>query len=110
MILITDAQPNTGDYSGQGLADQIQNGSFMGLNGLEGFDLVNSKDKEKVKLFYLESYSLLDYLISEFGKDKFVLFCQNLRDYKDLTKALALAYSFGGREDFESSWKARILQ
>ena len=25
LILITDAQPNTGDYSGQGLADQIQN-------------------------------------------------------------------------------------
>ncbi|MFA4854483.1 MAG: peptidase MA family metallohydrolase [Candidatus Omnitrophota bacterium] len=92
------------------LAGQIHKGSFMGLAGLESFELANSKDKEKVELFYLESYSLLDYLIKEFGKDKFVLFCQNLRDYKDLTRALALAYSFGGLEDFESSWKARILQ
>ncbi len=92
------------------LARQMQKGDFMALNDLQRFDLVNSKDKEKVELFYLESYSLLDYLIGEFGKDKFVLFCQNLRDYKDLTRALALAYSFGGLEDFESSWKARILQ
>jgi len=92
------------------LSGQIQNGSFMGLNDLERFDLVNSKDREKVELFYLESYSLLDYLISEFGKDRFVLFCQNLRDYKDLRRALALTYSFGGREELESSWKAYILQ
>jgi hypothetical protein len=92
------------------LSRQIQKGDFMALNDLQGFDLANSKDKEKVELFYLESYSLLDYLISEFGKDKFVLFCQNLRDYKDLTRALALTYSFAGLEDFESSWKARISQ
>jgi len=92
------------------LAGQIKNGSFMGLASLESFDLVNSKDKEKVELFYLESYSLLDYLVSEFGKDRFVLFCQNLRDHKDLRQALAFTYSFGGKEEFESSWRACILQ
>ncbi|TAM39788.1 hypothetical protein EPN54_03115 [bacterium] len=92
------------------LAGRIQNGSFMGLNDLDRYDLSRSGDKEKVELFYLESYSLLDYLISEFGKDKFVLFCQDLRDYRDLTRALALAYSLGGREELESSWKASILQ
>ena len=92
------------------LAGRIKDGSFMGLSGLESFDLANSKDREKVELFYLESYGLLNYLISEFGKDRFVLFCQNLRDYKDLTRALALTYSFAGREELESSWRARILQ
>ena len=92
------------------LAGRIQNGSFLGLNDMERFDLANSKDKEKVELFYLESYSLLDYLISEFGKDRFVLFCQELRDYGDLRRALALAYSFTGLEELEGSWRQRILQ
>jgi len=94
----------------QYLAGQIQNGSFMGLASLGSFDPANSKDKQKVELFYLESYSLLDYLISEFGKDRFVLFCQNLRDHKNLRQALALTYSLAGEEELESSWRARILQ
>ena len=98
--------PGTKQY----LAGQIKNGCFMGLGGLESFDVANSKDREKVELFYLESYSLLDYLISEFGKDRFVLFCQNLRDYTDLRRALALTYSFGNKEELESSWRARIIQ
>ena len=92
------------------LAGRIQKKSFMDLSGLEGFYPANSNDREKVELFYLESYSMLDYLISEFGKDRFVLFCQNLRDHKDLRRALALTYSFGAREELESSWKSCILR
>ena len=90
------------------LAGRIKNGFFMELKDLEGFQPVNSQDKEKVELFYLESYSVIDYLISEFGKDRFVLFCQYLRDYRDLRRALALAYSFSGTDELGSSWKAYI--
>jgi len=86
-----------------------QTNGFMSLNQLNSFDLMHAKDKQLVELFYLESYSLVNYLIKEFGKDKFVLFCQCLRDYRDLARALRLSYSFDSLQEFENSWKAHIL-
>ena len=91
------------------LTGRIQSNTLMSLSQLNKFDLMHAKDKRLIELFYLESYSLLNYLIKEFGKDKFVLFCQYLRDYKDLTRALRLTYSFDNLEVLESSWKAHIL-
>ena len=81
----------------------------MSLRLLNSFYLMQAKDKQLVELFYLESYSLLNYLIEEFGKDKFVLFCQCLRDYGDLARAFRSAYSFDSLQALESSWKAHIL-
>jgi hypothetical protein len=92
------------------LSGKIQTNTFMSLNQLNSFDLMQAKDKQLVELFYLEAYSLLHYLIKEFGKDKFVLFCQYLRDHQDLTRALRLTYSFDSLLELESFWKARILQ
>ncbi len=91
------------------LAGKIKTNTFMNLNQLNGFDLIHAKDKQLVELFYLESYSLLNYLIGEFGKDKFVLFCQCLRDYRDLAKAFRSVYSFDSLQALEDSWKAYIL-
>lgn len=91
------------------LAGSIQANTFMSLNQLNSFDLMKVKDKQLIDLFYLESYSLLSYLIKEFGKDKFVLFCQYLRDRRDLAKAFRSAYSFDSLAELESSWKAYIL-
>jgi len=92
------------------LAGRIRADTLMSLSQLNSFDLMSEKNKQLVELFYLESYSLLNYLIKEFGKDKFVLFCQYLRDYRDLTRALRLTYSFDSFLELESSWKAHILR
>ncbi len=92
------------------LAGKLRQGNFLGLDDLSRTEVSGSKDKERVGLFYAESYSLVKYLISEFGKDRFVFFCQNLRDNKNLAAALAKTYSFAGMADFESAWKAYILE
>jgi hypothetical protein len=92
------------------LVSKIKTNTFMSLNQLNEFDLRNEKDKDLAELFYSEAYSLLSYLIKEFGKDKFVLFCQSLRDYLDLTKAFRSVYSFDSLQELESSWKAYILK
>lgn len=92
------------------LALNIKNSNFINLTALSNFDLMHSADKEKVGLFYAQAHSLVKYLISEFGKDQFVYFCQNLRDNKDLTRALAKTYSFASFEDLQDSWKAYILK
>ena len=91
-------------------AGKIQTNTLMSLSQLNSFDALHSKDRQLVELFYLEAYSLLDYLIKEFGKDKFSLFCQYLRDYKDLVRALRITYSFDNLQEFENSWKAYILR
>ncbi|MDD5561192.1 MAG: peptidase MA family metallohydrolase [Candidatus Omnitrophica bacterium] len=92
------------------LADRIRQGDFLSLEDLGKVDVANLTETGRAELFYAESFSLVRYLIDTFGKDRFVLFCQNLRDYKDLRRALALTYSFGSLAEFESSWKKYILQ
>jgi Peptidase MA superfamily len=92
------------------LANKIKQGSFLSLDSLSSFNVANLKLQADVRLFYVESFSLVKYLIASFAKDRFVLFCQNLRDKKDLTRALVLTYSFADLKDFESSWKKYILK
>lgn len=92
------------------LANKIKQGSFLSLNKLSSFNVANLRLQTDVRLFYVESFSLVKYLIATFGKDKFVLFCQNLRDKRNLTRALVKTYSFADLKDFEDSWKRYILK
>ncbi|MBU0547482.1 MAG: hypothetical protein KJ710_06030 [Candidatus Omnitrophica bacterium] len=92
------------------LANKIKQGNFINLDSLSKLEVASLKADDEVGLFYAESYSLVKYLVVVFGKDKFVLFCQNLRDRKNLTRALVLTYSFKGLADFEDSWKKYILK
>ena len=92
------------------LSAKLRANTFMSLNQLNSFNPISAKDERLIELFYLESCSLLQYLIEEFGKDKFVLFCQYLRDYRDLTRVFRLTYSFDNLAELESAWMAHILQ
>ena len=65
-------------------------------------------DTESVSLFYAEAVSILDYLVKEFGQDKFMLFCQELRDKKNLEKALLLAYNFKNIEELDKEWRRHL--
>jgi len=92
------------------LANKIRGGTSLSLNDLNRIVTMHSKTETEADLFYSEAYNLVKYLITEFGKDRFVLFCQNLRDKKDLSRALTMTYSFNGMADFESAWKKYILK
>ncbi|MFH1198884.1 MAG: peptidase MA family metallohydrolase [Candidatus Omnitrophota bacterium] len=98
-------------YSGasQSLQEAIKSGTFMPLDQLSAVDIRTSSDEKKVRLFYNEAYSAVDYMIQRFGRDKFVTFCQNLRDNKDLNRAIASVYSFEGLKDLSAAWKQAIL-
>ena len=91
------------------LAGKIKQGGYLDFNALNRFQ-VGSSSSEQVSLFYAESFSLIKYLILEFGKEAFVNFCQNLRDSRNLMIALGRAYSFKNLNDFEESWKKYILE
>jgi len=83
----------------------MERGQFMDLDKLSRLNHDSLGDNQTVQLFYSEAYSLVDYLIQEFDRDKFVLFCQNLRDLKNLERAIVLTYSFAGLKDFGEAWQ-----
>ena len=91
------------------LKEAIKAGIFMPLDQLSAVDIRTSTDNKKVELFYSEAYSAVDYMIQRFGRDRFVTFCQDLRDNKDLDRAIAAVYSFNGLKDLSQGWKQSIL-
>jgi len=87
------------------LREAIIKGNFMTLEKLSNFDVHSTKDNELVRLFYFESFSLINFLMKEFGKDEFVVFCQNLRDKKNLQKAIASSYPFSSIQELDTAWQ-----
>ena len=83
----------------------LNNNTLMNIEELSSLNPLAMKDKEKINLFYLEAVSIVNYLIKEFGKDNFVLFCQNLRDKRDLSRAIASAYPFENIQQLNQSWR-----
>ena len=92
-------------FSTNFINNAIKNGNFISLTDLDGFNLRGESSKEKVRLFYAESFSVVDFLIKRFGSDKFVLFCQNLRDKKNLERAISSAYPFENISALDIAWQ-----
>lgn len=83
----------------------MKENKFMNLEQLSRFNPVLTSDTESVNIFYIESLTVIEYLISRFGRDSFVSFCQKLRDDKDLARALRYAYSFDSIQDLDRAWQ-----
>lgn len=81
----------------------LEKGIFMNLEGLYNFNPRQSST-EAVGVFYSEAVSIVDFLIKEYGSDRFVLFCQYLRDKKDLPKALIASYPLRSIQELEEEW------
>ena len=85
--------------------DALKKEELIALTQLSKINPLFLTDKREVDLFYAESLNLVDYLITEFGKDSFVSFCQALRDKKNLDAALRSAYSFEDLEELDEAWQ-----
>ncbi|MFH0935344.1 MAG: peptidase MA family metallohydrolase [Candidatus Omnitrophota bacterium] len=84
--------------------EAIKKGSFMPLEKLSSLDL-STADNDTVQLFYLESSSLVGFLLNKFGREAFMHFCRSLRDKKNLEKAIALNYPFSNLQELQEVWK-----
>jgi Peptidase MA superfamily len=91
------------------LAEMIRSGQYLNFEVLNSFQ-TQGAGEDKVRLFYAEAYSLVNYLITAFGKEEFVEFCRSLRDSRSLAGALNKIYAFKDFNDFEESWKNYILK
>jgi hypothetical protein len=78
------------------------------LNKLSAIKPQSMTDSGTVNLFYAQAVSVVDYLMKKFGQDRFIVFCQALRDKKDLAKALILAYSFNNIEELDEAWRRHL--
>ncbi len=83
----------------------IEEGSFMDLNKLSRLHNLAGLDSRLVHIFYAESFGLVDFLISEFGRDKFVFFCQDLRDKKNFEMAQKAAYPLKDINALDQAWQ-----
>lgn len=59
-----------------------------------------------VRTYYIESVSLVGFLIDYYGAERFTEFCRLLRDGKSLDYTLRIVYSssLGGIDDLEKAW------
>lgn len=87
------------------LSQNIKKNIFIGLEDLTGSNPYLTNDTFNVQLFYAQAVSIVNFLIKEFGRDKFVVFCQNLRDKKNLEASLASAYPFKTLKDLDLRWQ-----
>ncbi|MFA5275954.1 MAG: peptidase MA family metallohydrolase, partial [Candidatus Omnitrophota bacterium] len=90
------------------LRQAMREGNFMNIFELSVYNLGSSADRKKVEIYYIESLSMVAYLIREFGREKFVLFCQNLRDKQNLQRAVAASYNFPSLKELDTAWREYI--
>ena len=88
----------------------LSQGRFINLQGLFHLNPQLMQDDESVNLFYAEAVSIVDYLIREFGKDNFVLFCQTLRDRKNLESAIRSNYPFNNIQELDEAWQKYLKE
>lgn len=65
-----------------------------------------------VQLYYVQAASVVDFLVTRYGADDFIVFCRQLRDGKSLNEALRFTYPTRMRNlnELEAQWKKYILE
>jgi hypothetical protein len=66
-----------------------------------------SEDPAKADLSYSESYSLVNFLVKQYGQDKMTALLKMLRDGSTVDEALKAVYGFD-IEGFEDAWRSNI--
>lgn len=83
----------------------IESDTFIPLDELSFVRLNSKTDRERVDLFYAESASAVNYLISEWGTYRFMNFCRKLEEGGPFEWAMASVYvNFKTLKDFNKSW------
>jgi hypothetical protein len=101
-------RPEGRAYANRLVKQAIIDAKFISLKNLANFNPRQSRDRDRVALFYAESLAALTYLIREHGPDNFALFCEKLRDNHDLDRAIAAIYPYKDLEDFNQKWQEHL--
>jgi len=66
--------------------------NWLKISALVTADIRQDTDRDRVALFYVQSASLVGYMIKSYGGEAFGNFCKALRDGKTVNSALATTY------------------
>jgi hypothetical protein len=86
--------------------EAIKNGQFIPLTDLSVMRLYNDTLEETVQLYYAESASVVSFLFTEHGDQRFRRFCEMLGEHRSFEQALAAVYSrIQSIDDLNKAWK-----
>ena len=91
--------------SNEAVKEAIKNGQFIPLSQLSGMRLYKDTNDQTVDLFYVESASVVYYLISELGEQEFDMLCAELKNDTPFLEALHKVYlRFKNINELNQSW------
>jgi hypothetical protein len=84
----------------------VPRGQYIRLEAMTNLDIRSETDGSKVALFYAQSLSVTDFMISRYGSKAFGLLCRHMRDGRNFEEALKLTYprDIGTIEELEKKW------
>ena len=83
----------------------LASGNFKSLDELSLTRLSSDTDIEVINLFYSESASVINFLIREYGQQRFVQFCRKIKDGNPFEWTLDSVYvRFKNVEDLNDEW------
>ncbi len=85
--------------------EALEKGQFIPLTQLTVMRLYNNSSQETVDLFYAESASIVNFLITQLGEGLFFKLCRELKEKKSLVEALSITYRhIENLEDLNKRW------
>ncbi len=83
----------------------IVQGGYIPFRRLMTWHIQKEKNPQKVTIFYFQSLSIIDFLISQYGFPSFARLCRYLRDGKNFDQAFQTSYpSLKTLERLEKGW------
>lgn len=89
----------------------IEEKKLIPLHKFTKMDIRAQRNPNLVELYYMQSASLVGFLIEKYGLDTFIELCRNLRDGKSLKDALRLSTSskIKDLDELEKEWIKHVL-
>jgi hypothetical protein len=94
------------------IKDLVRRDKIISLPQLLEMDVRRVVNSEMVRIYYIESVSLVSFLITQYGSNNFTIFCRQLRDGKSLNRALSFAYPTSIRDvhALDERWQKYIRE
>ncbi len=94
------------------MQNMVEAGSYVPFSILHSWDVRREKDPQKVMVFYAQSVSVVDFLITRYGSDAFGRLCREMKDGKNFEEALRSAYTntIDSLADLEAKWLGYLVR
>ncbi|MCF7871024.1 MAG: hypothetical protein K9L95_00045 [Candidatus Omnitrophica bacterium] len=95
------------------IQERVKNNNFIPFEKIMNLKTFDLKDKtvSEVNIFYLQSFSMINFIVKRYHKHRFSQFLWNLKNESDVEKALSKTYyHLNNLSNFEEKWKEFYLK